>query len=208
MSTDPRTILARTTLSRARNRAQQVLAAARGQVAGTQQTIELRGVIEEGGLGWLAPPTTDPTMYNDAEEDERRAALRADVRRAAEYHREAVNAQLALQPGYLVVLQGGGTPATVAQTKAEYALAEQAVVLAAEEETAARVALSQFEAEAKRRALARERAAIAERDAARAAGRQDARRDRARDLVARVTAQRQAGPQPATLLGRTFRVKD
>src|SRR3712207_2254663 len=155
----------RVTLDRARASAQQVLAAARGQGAGTQQTIELRGVIEERGLGWLAPPTVDPTAYDDAEEAQRRAELRAAVKQAAEYHREAVNAQLALHPGYLHVLQGGGTPATVGQIKADYALAERAVAIAAEEETAARVALSRFEAEAKRRALARERAQIAERDA-------------------------------------------
>ena len=153
MSRDTQTILARAALLQARDRAQRTLAAVRGQGSGTQQTIELRGVVEERGLGWLAP-------------------------------------------------------ATVARTKEEYALAEQAAALAAEEETAARVALSQFEQETKRRKLARERAAIAERDAERAAGRQDARRDRARDLVARVTAQRQAGPQPSTLFGRTFRVTD
>ena len=207
MSRDTQTILARAALIGARERAQQALAAARGQGGGTQEPIAMRGAIEERGLGRQAPPIPDPTAYDDAQEAERRAELRQAVEQAVEFHRQAVQAQLRLQGPYLAALQGHGNPATAAQDRRSYEQAERAVAMASQDEREARVALSQFEQEAKRRGLAREHAAIAARSAARETDRDAAHRGRLRGHVAAVLGG--AGKRQEDLVfGRRIAFKD
>ena len=205
MSRDTRPILARAALIGARDRAQQALAAARGQGAGTQETITLRGAIEDQGAGrWLLPPA-DPNAFADDEVLQRRAELREAVRRAVAYREEAMRAQLQLQGPYLLALSGHGHPSTTARDRADYEAAERAKVAAEEEERAARITLNRFEAEVTRRALARERAVIAARDAERAVGRQEARRGADRGVVAAALARAQSGPQPVTFRGKPYK---
>ena len=118
-----------------------------------------------------------------------------------------MRAQLALQPAYLLALSGHGHPSTMSRDRADYEGAERAKAAAEEEERAARLALSAFEREVTRRALARERAVIAARDAERAAGRQEARRGADRGVVARALARAQSGPQPVTFRGKPYKLR-
>ena len=189
----------------ARARAHETLAAMHATDTPEKEATVLKGVIENKGAGRWLLPAGNPDAFADDEVPQLRAVLRQAVQQAVAYREEAMRAQLSLQPRYLLAIKGQGHPSTAAQDRAEYEAAEAAAATATAEEGEARKALTRFEAEVRRRALAQELRAIQARDAERAAQREAARRGAERGLVARVLARGQAARQPVTFGGRPYK---